>query len=200
VFDAEERQLLAACRLGDGDALRQLVDMHYDPLFRFLWRLTGSSDAAAELTQETFVHALERLDSFDGRSRFSTWLHAVALNIWKDTRRRAAREAGRAAEPEVEVRAAGDSEKEALARLERDEVRRAVERLPEAQRVAIMLFFYQGMSYQEIASLRGCSIGTVGSWIHHGVRALRLLLAPADTDSGTPRGAPNRTGERGDAR
>jgi RNA polymerase sigma-70 factor (ECF subfamily) len=176
VFDAAERQLLEACRRGDAEALRQLVETHYDPLYRFLWRLTGSREAAAELTQEAFVRALERIESFDGRSRFSTWLHAVALNAWKDARRRLSREADASAEQPPADTVAPDSEREALARLERHEVRQAVERLPEAQRVAILLFYYQGMSYQEIAHVCDCPVGTVGSWIHHGVRSLRRML------------------------
>ena len=68
------------------------MDTHYELLYRFLWRLTASPEAAAELTQDAFVRALERLDSFDGRARFSTWLHAIALNVWRDSRRRQARQ------------------------------------------------------------------------------------------------------------
>jgi RNA polymerase sigma-70 factor, ECF subfamily len=176
VFDPEERSLLAACRREDPEALRRLVDTQYEPLYRFLWRLTASPETAAELTQEAFIRALERLDSFDGRARFSTWLHAIALNVWRDSRRRQARQI-EAAEAQARTAAVPiDSEQEALARLERHEVRRAVEQLPEAQRVAILLFFYQEMSYQEIAGICNCPVGTVGSWIHHGVRALRRML------------------------
>src|SRR5438445_7895065 len=176
VFDPEERSLLAACRREDPEALRRLVDTHYELLYRFLWRLTASPEAAAELTQDAFVRALERLDSFDGRARFSTWLHAIALNLWRDSRRRQARQI-EAVEAQARTAAVAiDSEQEALARLERHEVRRAVERLPEAQRVAILLFYYQGMSYQEIARICDCPVGTVGSWIHHGVHALRQML------------------------
>ena len=176
VFDPEERSLLEACRREDPEALRRLVDTQYEPLYRFLWRLTSSRETAAELTQEAFIRALERLDSFDGRARFSTWLHAIALNLWRDSRRRQARQIEAAEEQARTAAGAVDSEQEALARLERHEVRRAVERLPEAQRVAILLFYYQGMSYQEIARTCDCPVGTVGSSIHHGVRSLRRML------------------------
>ena len=176
MFDPEERSLLAACRREDPEALRRLVDTQYEPLYRFLWRLTSSQETAAELTQEAFIRALERLDSFDGRARFSTWLHAIALNLWRDSRRRQARQIEAAEEQALTAAGAVDSEQEALVRLERHEVRRAVERLPEAQRVAILLFYYKGMSYQEIAQICDCPVGTVGSWIHHGVRSLRRML------------------------
>jgi RNA polymerase sigma-70 factor, ECF subfamily len=172
VCEVEEHQLLAACRRGDPTALRQLVETHYDPLYRFLWRLTASPESAAELTQEAFVRALERLPSFKGRARFSTWLHAIALNLWKDARRRLPWEGHGL----FESAPAPGGEQEALARLERDEVRRAVERLPDAQRAAILLFYYEGKSHREIAQICGCPLGTVGTRIHHGLRALRRML------------------------
>lgn len=172
----DEKRLLEECRRGDAAALRRLVDEHYDPLYRFLWRMTSSPDTAQELTQEAFVRALERLGSFDGRAKFSTWLHTIAINLWRDNRRRQPREA-LALEEAHDVQAATRCDQEALARLERREVREAVERLPEAQRMAVTLFYYQGMSYGEIAAVCGCPIGTVGSWLHHGVRSLRRMLA-----------------------
>jgi RNA polymerase sigma-70 factor, ECF subfamily len=194
VFDPEEPELLAACRRGEPEALRRLVDRHYEPLYRFLWRLTASPEAAAELTQEAFVRALERLSSFDGRARFSTWLHAIALNLWRDSSRRLARQIAAAQAQVPSTLPVVDSEQQALARLERHEVRRAVERLPEAQRVAILLFFYQGMSYQEIGRVCDCPVGTVGSWIHHGVRALRRMLGEPTSPSRSIPPAGRRTG------
>jgi RNA polymerase sigma-70 factor, ECF subfamily len=185
VSSSEEPKLLEACRRGDPAALRRLVDAHYDALYRFLWRLTASPEAAAELTQEAFVRALARLRSFDGRARFTTWLHAIALNLWKEARRRppepwALTEAAPAAGNERHP------EQEALAGLERHEVRQAIDRLPEAQRIAILLFYYEGLSYKEIAQLCDCPVGTVGSWIHHGIRALRLALCePEEQARGT---------------
>jgi RNA polymerase sigma-70 factor, ECF subfamily len=192
VSDADERELLEACRRRDGEALSRLVELHYEPLYRFLWRLTASPDTADELTQEAFVRALDRLGSFDGRARFSTWLHSIAINYWKDTRRRLPREPSLSLEDLHLANTAPPCDQEALARLEQDDVRRAVERLPEAQRVAILLFYYQEMSYSEIARVCDCPVGTVGSWIHHGIRGLRKMLsAPADESS------PSRSAEVG---
>ena len=68
--DADERELLAGCRRGETASLRQLVDRHYDPLHRFLWRLTASPDTAEELTQEGLVRALGRIHRVGGGARF----------------------------------------------------------------------------------------------------------------------------------
>jgi RNA polymerase sigma-70 factor (ECF subfamily) len=191
VADTADRDLLKACQRGDAGALSRLVDQHYDPLYRFLWRLCGSPEAASELTQDAFVRALERIHSFDGRARFSTWLHAIAINLWRDSRRRQPREPAVSLEELGDPEAGARCDQEAIARLERREVRQAVERLPEAQRVAVLLFYYQGLSYAEIARLCDAPVGTVGSWIHHGIRALRKALgepaAPRRTDV-VPRG------------
>jgi RNA polymerase sigma-70 factor (ECF subfamily) len=172
---AEDREFWQACRRRDRNALGRLVDTQYDRLYGFLLRLTGAPELAAELTQEAFVRALERLDSWDGRARFSTWLHAIALNLWRDAGRRAARE--RAAQERVTV--GYEAEPWSLsARLEAEEVRQAVARLPEGPRVAILLYYYQEMSYQEIAHVCRRPVGTVASWIHRGLRTLRVELTP----------------------
>jgi RNA polymerase sigma-70 factor (ECF subfamily) len=172
----EEREIVRAWRKGDPAAPRRLVDSYYEPLYRFLWRLTGSKEASADLTQEVFVRALSRVDSFDGRSRFSTWLHAIAINLWKDEQRRALREKSGVTRVEPSGGPIPDCQDQALARLQGDEVRRCVERLPEAQRIATLLFYYEGMSYKEIGQVCGVSVGTVGSWIYHGIRGLRRML------------------------
>jgi len=195
VLDREEQELLEASRRGDAAALQRLVDTHYDPLYRFLWRLTGSPEAAAELTQEAFVRALERLRSFRGAARFSTWLHTVALNLWRDAARRRRWESDAAIEEALAAHSAAGSEQEALARLEQHEVRQAVERLPEPQRVAILLFYYEGMSHQEIARICGCPVGTVGTRVFHGLRTLRRMLREPDDEPAVEQ----RSGPQGDA-
>jgi RNA polymerase sigma-70 factor (ECF subfamily) len=176
VLASEEQQLVAASRRGDAEALRRLVDAYYDPLYRFLWRLTASPEEAAELTQEAFVRALERIGSFDGRSRFSTWLHAIGLNVWKDALRRSRRERTEALEQPAATAAMTGTEEGALSGLDRHAVRQALARLPEAQRVAIVLFYYEGLSHQEIAQICRCPAGTVGTRVFHGLRALRRML------------------------
>jgi RNA polymerase sigma-70 factor, ECF subfamily len=176
VSDADEKRLLAACRRREPEALSRLVSLHYEPLYRFLWRLTSSPDAAEDLTQEAFVRALDRIGSFDGRARFSTWLHSIAINYWRDTRRRLPREPVLSLDDAPATDPGTRCDQEALARLEHEEVRNAVHRLPEAQRLAIVLFYYQGMNYAEIARVCDCPVGTVGSWIHHGIRGLRKML------------------------
>ena len=115
----EESLLLEACRRGDETALGRLVDAHYEPLYRFLWRLTSSQELAQELTQDAFVRALERLASFDGRAKFSTWLHTIAINLWRDNRRRQPKDPPLSLDELGDPAAASRPDQEALAHLER---------------------------------------------------------------------------------
>jgi len=119
----------------------------------------------------------------------------VALNLWRDAARRRRWESDAAIEEAPAAGSGAGSEQEALARLEQHEVRQAVERLPEPQRVAILLFYYEGMSHQEIARICGCPVGTVGTRVFHGLRALRRMLREPDDEPAVEQ----RSGPQGDA-
>src|SRR6266852_6181085 len=73
-----DRQLLEKIRSGDLDAGHRFVQVYYPGVYRYLLYLTGSPDAAEDLTQETFLQAWCHLDSFAGRSTLRTWLHRIA--------------------------------------------------------------------------------------------------------------------------
>jgi len=118
----DERELIARVRAGDGAAERALYDAHVDRVYRLAYRLAGDDELAREFTQDTFVRAFERLDSFRGEARLSTWLHAittsVVLNGLRKVNRFRRRETdlteasdvsrpGRRAEPDLKRRLAG---------------------------------------------------------------------------------------------
>src|SRR5438132_1304751 len=103
----DERELIARVRAGDGLAERALYDAHVDRVFRLAYRLAGDDDLARDFTQETFIRAFERLDSFRGEAALSTWLYTSATTVplagpreerWART---AAERARRAAAPRV---------------------------------------------------------------------------------------------------
>src|SRR5437773_11127525 len=77
----DERALIARVRAGDGAAERALYDAHVDRVYRLAYRLAGDDDLAREFTQDTFVRAFERLASFRGEAKLSTWLHAIATTV-----------------------------------------------------------------------------------------------------------------------
>lgn len=155
--------VVLAARGGDLRAFEHLVRSYQAPVWRFLRHLLGDAELAEDVTQETFVRVHRRLGTFDGRSRFSTWLFQVARNAGIDAlRSRARRERLTLVPPpdvvSPELRHELDA---ALAALDRD------------LREAILVVEVLGLSYLDAAALLGVPIGTVKSRVH---RARERLL------------------------
>lgn len=84
----EDDALAMAAGGGDRAAFAALVDRSYDRLFRLCWRLTGARDLAEDLAQDVCLKLPRALRSYRGEAAYSTWLHRIALNAWRDARRR----------------------------------------------------------------------------------------------------------------
>jgi len=153
--------------------LREELARSHDAVFRFLRRLCGDEDAARDLAQDVMVKAILGLKSFQGRSSFRTWLLAIAANLYRDSLRRRkplllgdrddVGDGGRAAEA-VERRVDAGRARELLAGL------------PLKKRKALALRLELGLSYEEIAAVLGCPVGTVRSRIHEALADLREAM------------------------
>jgi RNA polymerase sigma-70 factor (ECF subfamily) len=182
--DEADGPLVAGAVTGDAEAFRTLVERHQRRILALLQRLCGCPEQALDLAQETFLAAHRHLASFRQESRFSTWLHAIAVNQARAAARRhrpvAALEAAgpegrsQAAEPE----AAGPA---VSAGLEREElaarISRGLDRLDERFREVVVLADMQDASYEQIAEILEIPIGTVRSRLHRGRTELRSILA-----------------------
>lgn len=181
--DAGARPRAAAERTrtdGAGE-FRALVDGSHELVFRLAMALTGDRDEAADVTQETYLRAWERLDGLRDRGAATAWICRIARNVAHDRRRgwwsrvRAPLDAALAERP---APAAGADE--ALEGAERAAaVRRALARLPEKHRVVLLLREVEGMSYEQIADALGLPVGTVESRLHRARRGLARRLAKA---------------------
>lgn len=144
---------------GDREAFARLLTRHYDRLFAFAFRLSGSRHEAEDLTQDICAALPAKLASFRGEARFSTWLYRVAVNAMHDRRRRAATRA-RAADGwgdwEVNRRAVND---EATGNL--DWLAQAMRALPEDLRDTVALVLGEEMTQGQAAEVLGVSEGTV---------------------------------------
>ena len=155
--------VVRAARNGDLDAFEQLVRTYQAPVWRFLRHLLGDAQLAEDVTQETFVRVHRRLGSFDGRSRFTTWLFQVARNAGIDALRSRTRRERLELPPPPDV-ASPELRHEldaALAALDRD------------LREAILVVEVLGLSYVDGAALLGVPAGTLKSRVH---RARERLL------------------------
>lgn len=177
-------ELLRRFVAGDRAAFDRLVDLYHRQIFRFLYRMVGDWLRAEELTQETFVRAFKGAAGFRGTFRFNTWLYTIARNCARsDLKRSARRDSGRESVPVEDLAVAGASrepgrsaEKREVAAL----VRKAIDSLDEDQRTALILTFYEGMSYEEVSEVMGRPRGTVKSWVFRAKRRLAKLLADSN--------------------
>lgn len=183
----DDQQLVQRCLDGDDDAFGVLVERHQDRLFHSLNPLLRSREDAQDVAQAAFLQAHQKLDGFRGEAAFYTWLYRIAVNLGLSFLRRnrplavstdALRDSS-GAEPS-DTR----SDSQPLATLIRDEhrqlVRETLEELPDEFRTVLILKEFEGLRYDEIASLIESPIGTVRSRIHRGrtelARRLRLKL------------------------
>lgn len=180
----DDTRLIQETLAGDRQAYGQLVRRYQDRLYNTLVHVTGSVSEAEEVTQEAFLRAFRKLNSFEQRAGFYTWLYRIAFNLWI-SRRRGKREVysveqGRESlglEPVDQQ----DTPVEQIERRERVElVRTAISQLPEEFRTVLVLRELDGNDYEAIAQMLDIPIGTVRSRLHRArllvKRQLELVL------------------------
>jgi RNA polymerase sigma-70 factor (ECF subfamily) len=160
--------LVQRSRDGDQAAFAQLVDEQQGAVFGTVLRLVRDRDLAAEVTNRVFYKAYKNLASFDTTRPLRPWLVQIAareaLNELRQVRRAAEHTlTGTEAEAHLERVAAGPDPAATVAEQEqRGAIRAAVDRLPEAQRVAVVLRYFSDLSYAEIAEVTGQTVSNVG--------------------------------------
>lgn len=173
---------MAAALEGDGVALDTLLRRHHDRVWALCRRLAGNDADAADATQEALVTVVRRLDRFDGRSQFSTWLYRVATNACLDELRRRSRRPRPTDDAVLADRGAvGPAVDAAVA--DRLDVDAALAQLRPEFRAAVVLRDLCDLDYAEIAEVLDLAPGTVRSRIARGRAALAHLMAgnPAPT-------------------
>lgn len=166
---ASDEDLMARVAAGDATAFTELCRRYERPLYRFLVRHTGETDAE-DLYQESWLHVVRAASRFDPGRRFSTWLFQIAVNVARDAHRKRRPEAR---DPAVLEEVVGDSRGLDAAEAGID-ARTLLAALPEAQRTVLILRYYHDMSETDVAAIVGCPPGTVKSRLH---QAMRTLLA-----------------------
>lgn len=176
-----DEELVRRLRDGDAHAGHVLVERYVQPLLRYLNRLAGSEHAAEELHQQTWLSVLEHIDRFDARASvggFKAWLFRIATNkandLWRSRgRESASREALRwIADAEVASADAGLQGSEQVLKL-----RHAIEQLPEPQKQVLLLRYYGGLKFVEIAAMLGCPLNTALGRMHKAVLKLRQVMS-----------------------
>jgi RNA polymerase sigma-70 factor (ECF subfamily) len=164
-----DEELIGRVGVGDQDALAELCRRYERPLYRFLARHTGGRDVE-DLYQETWLRAVRAAPRFDPSRRFSTWVFQIAVNLCRDWHRRPPPEP---VEPDDNLASTSDAPEARI------DARRLLAALPEAQRTALLLRYYHGLSEEEAAEVLGCPRGTVKSRLHAARERLGRLVESA---------------------
>ncbi len=171
---AADEELVRACVSGDRGAFDMLVVRHQRQVYRLCYRFVGNHDDASELAQDAFVRAYRALPKFERTAKFTTWLYRIATNVCLD---RVGRTAPRheALDPDM-----GSGDERADDRIAREQraarVRAAIARLPEKQRMTLILRAYHDLPHEEVAKIVGGSVGSSKTNFFHALANLRKLL------------------------
>lgn len=172
------QQLIEACRQGDRDAFRQLFEAHKHRVWTIALHFTGDEAVAHDVSQQVFLKLFTAIRQYRQEARFETWLYRMVVNACLDEHRRRRRFFsfdffGGGDETETASRGEGGKEFEQLiSRIDEQQfeitgaVREAVKTLSPKLRIAILLKYFEGFSYEEMAEVLGCSMGTVASRLH----------------------------------
>ena len=186
---SDDSGVVAAFLAGEERAFSELVDRYQTRLLNFIYRTIGDRDRAEDLVQEVFIRVYRHLHRFDRSKKFSTWVYTIASNLAKNELR------NRSRNPLVLFQAMrGTSEEEdrpiefedASSRPDdmyrkrhlRELVEDTVAKLPEHHRQVFVLREIEGKSYEEIAEITDCNLGTVKSRLNRARTAFAAIIEP----------------------
>jgi RNA polymerase sigma-70 factor (ECF subfamily) len=186
-----QKRLIEACQNGDREAFRELFEAHKDRVWSVALHFAGDESAACDVTQQVFLKLFTSIGQFRHESNFTTWLYRMVVNACLDERRGRRRflsfdffgadddsKAGEVGMSAMINKGSEHSQEDHFTQLELSAVvRAAVAELKPKLRIAILLKYFEELSYEEMAEALGCSTGTVASRLNRGHKALAQKLA-----------------------
>jgi len=174
-----DEQIIGRVRGGETRMYGELVQRHQDAVFAMALRLLGGRGDAEDAAQEVFLRVYRGLDAFKGEARFSTWLYRITYNLcadWLRRNKRAERRATVIEEAGTVADRRANLEEGILQSETRDNVRRALDGLDERYSSVVVLFYYQKMSYEQIAAVLELPMKTVETRLYRARKLLRERL------------------------
>lgn len=172
----QEWLLVKRARSGDAAAFERLYRLHSGRIHALVWRLCGGDKALAEdLVQEAFIRAWNKLDLFEGKSAFGTWLHRLAANVALSDRRSRMKRVARESPMDDAVERTAMGERDVAAD-KRADLEQAIAGLPERARTVLVLFDIEGYRHEEIANLTGMAVGSSKAQLHRARKLVRASL------------------------
>jgi RNA polymerase sigma-70 factor (ECF subfamily) len=180
--------LMLRVKDGDHEAFRTLIERHQRAVINVIHRAIDDAWEAEDLAQRVFIQVFRSASRYKPTAKFTTWLFTITHNTILNEHRRRARHATQSldamAQPDDSDEAgvqvadprAGDPAREAAERELQERIQQAIERLPDAQRTAVILCRFEGLAYEEIAQVLGCSVSAVKSLLHRARQTLKEQL------------------------
>lgn len=172
-----DAELVSRAVAGDRDAFAALLERHYDRIHGLAWQLTGTRADAEDVAQDVCCALVQRIGSFRGEARFSTWLCGIVVNACRDLQRRRRSFAGLTERLAVFAGLARGPDGRDLH--DAMWIRSAVARLPTAYREAVVLVAGQQLTHAEAAAILGVAEATVSWRMHEARRRLSGDAGPA---------------------
>jgi RNA polymerase sigma-70 factor (ECF subfamily) len=178
-----EAEAIRLAQQGNAEAFERLYQLHSRRVYSLCLRMVSNTAEAEDLTQEAFLQLFRKIGTFRGESAFSTWLHRLAVNVvLMRLRKKTAivSSLDEMTEPDEESsgprRDFGGPDLRLAGSIDRMNLQRAIEQLPQGYKSVFVLHDMQGYEHNEIAGIMGCSIGNSKSQLHKARMRLRELL------------------------
>jgi RNA polymerase sigma-70 factor (ECF subfamily) len=180
--------LMARVRDGDTDAFRELIERHQRAVINTIHRAIGDAWEAEDLAQRVFLQVYRSAKRYKPTAKFTTWLFTITRNMILNEHRRRVRHAAESLDALQDSRDAEgggwqaadmttrDPSQAVVEREWQDKIAEAIRQLPEAQQTAVILCRYEGLSYEEIAEVLGCSVSATKSLLHRARLTLKEKL------------------------
>jgi RNA polymerase sigma-70 factor (ECF subfamily) len=171
-----EADIVARVLKGEKQAYAMLVDAYKSPIYNLAYRMTGSSDDADDLTQDTFIRAYQYLWRYDTRHKFFTWLYTLALNLIRSHLRK--KNLYNKSSEELSAHLLSDKNPSPETELiETQEIGVYLLRLEEESRALLIMKYMQELSFEEIAQITGKSLSAVKMSVYRGFEKLKDLMS-----------------------
>lgn len=167
-------ELIQDVKSGDKKAFEILVTRHEKFLMKSVVRLTRDLDASEDIVQDTFIKAYKRLNLFEGRSTFRSWLYQIALNTARNRFRKHSRES--VGLDGMDIGADAQMETQMIAVDVRGILQKEIDKLPDRQRHALSLRIFDDLSFKEIAEIMQCPYDTAKANYRHALMKLKERL------------------------
>jgi RNA polymerase sigma-70 factor (ECF subfamily) len=171
-----ESELIRLAADGDARAIRSLYDRYAPRVYAVVRRIAGDDDLAQDFAQEAWIRAIRALPTFRGDSRFSTWLHRIAVNAALQALRKQETRKKRETPVKADIAIAPRNKDSLLQK----RLERALDGLPEGMRRVLILHDVEGYTHEEIGDVLGVTAGTSKSQLFKARAKMRVMLAGLD--------------------